>query len=292
MGKLHSPYRSRASSGLQQRTQPMAFPIYRAKPVALFGQGIQCTVLPHSGHKQQDVQILGPIWLTCQGREANSYPHLWIMLYLLGLLGNLLLLLTIGADIRPHTPMYFFLIWLSDNLLLTAMAIDCYAAICHPLHYPLLMTPGGCGLLTNKQFKIPYLSCDFGPLFQLSCSDAHLNENLMLVLAGLLGISPLLCTISSYVHILHAVAKAPSAQGKKKALATCSSHLSVVILFYSTVFATYLKPPSTSHSSGELVAAVMYTLVTPTLNPFIYSLRNKDVKSSLKRVWGIESSLD
>ena len=78
MGKLHSPYRSRASSGLQQRTQPMAFPIYRAKPVALFGQGIQCTVLPHSGHKQQDVKILGPIWLTCQGREANSYPHLWI----------------------------------------------------------------------------------------------------------------------------------------------------------------------------------------------------------------------
>ena len=74
MGKLHSPYRSRASSGLQQRTQPMAFPIYRAKPVALFGQGIQCTVLPHSGHKQQDVKILGPIWLTCQGREANFIP--------------------------------------------------------------------------------------------------------------------------------------------------------------------------------------------------------------------------
>uniref|UniRef100_A0A4X1SYZ6 Olfactory receptor n=1 Tax=Sus scrofa TaxID=9823 RepID=A0A4X1SYZ6_PIG len=260
-------------------------------------------------------------------------------------LGNLLLLLAIGADIPPH-PMYFFLSQLSlvdlslwtnngsitfseclaqlyffavfadmDNLLLTAMAIDRYAAICHPLHYPLIMTLGRCGLLVGGSWgvalsvslvhalllsqlafythqEIPHFFCDFGPLFQLSCSDAHLNENLMMVLAGLLGISPLLCTVSSYVHILHAVAKAPSAQGKKKALVTCSSHLSVVILFYSMVFATYLKPPSTSHSSGELVAAVMYTLVTPTLNPFIYSLRNKDVKSSLKRVWGIESSWD
>jgi len=113
----------------------------------------------------------------------------------------------------------------------------------------------------------------------------------MLILATLRS-SPLLCLVSSYVHILHAVAKAPSAQGKKKALVSCSSHLSMVILFCSTVFSTYLKPPSTSHSSGELVAAVMYTLVTPTLNPFIYSVRNKDVKSSLKRVWGIESSWD
>uniref|UniRef100_A0A4X1VCE9 Olfactory receptor n=1 Tax=Sus scrofa TaxID=9823 RepID=A0A4X1VCE9_PIG len=283
---------------------------------------------------------------------------LFMALYLLGLLGNLLLLLAIGADIRLHTPMYFFLSQLSlvdlcfttttapkmlealwtnngsitfseclaqlyffavfadmDNLLLTVMAIDRYAAVCHPLHYPLIMTLGRCGLLVGGSWgvalsvslvhalllsqlafythqEIPHFFCDFGPLFQLSCSDAHLNENLMMVLAGLLGISPLLCTVSSYVHILHAVAKAPSAQGKKKALVTCSSHLSVVILFYSTVFATYLKPPSTSHSSGELVAAVMYTLVTPTLNPFIYSLRNKDVKSSLKRVWGIESSWD
>ena len=118
------------------------------------------------------------------------------------------------------------------------------------------------------QKKIPYLSCDFGPLFQLSCSDAPFSEDLMLILATLRS-SPLLCLVSSYVHILHAVAKAPSAQGKKKALVSCSSHLSMVILFCSMVFSTYLKPPSTSRSSGELVAAVMYTLVTPTLNPFI-----------------------
>ena len=112
----------------------------------------------------------------------------------------------------------------------------------------------------------------------------------MMVLTGLLGISPLLCIITSYAHIFLAVSQVPSAQGKKKALATCSSHLSTVILFYSSVFATYLKSLSASHASGELGAAIMYALVTPTFNPFIYSLRNKEVKRSLKRIVGIESS--
>ena len=112
----------------------------------------------------------------------------------------------------------------------------------------------------------------------------------MMALTGLLGISPLLCIISSYAHISLAVAQVLSAQGKKRALATCSSHLSIVILFYSSVFATYLKSLSASDASGELGAAVMYALVTPTLNPFIYSLRNKEVKSSLKRILSMKSS--
>ncbi|XP_008589167.1 PREDICTED: olfactory receptor 1361-like [Galeopterus variegatus] len=283
---------------------------------------------------------------------------LFLALYLLGLLGNLLLPLVIGADVHLHSPMYFFLsqlslvdlcfttttapkmlkvLWSSsgsisfsgcltqlyffavfadmDSLLLTVMAVDRYAAICHPLRYPLLMTPCRCGglvagswgvahsvslvhilLLSQLSFhtnqEIPHFFCDFGPLLQLSCSDTHLSEDLMMTLTVVLGISPLLCIISSYARIFHAVARVPSAQGKRKALATCSSHLSMVILFYSTVFATYLKPPSTSHSSGEMAAAILYTLVTPTLNPFIYSLRNTDVRSSLKRILGMESSQD
>ena len=190
-----------------------------------------------------------------------------------------------------------------DDLLLTAMAIDHDAAICHPLHYALLMTPCRCALLVGGSWgvahsislvhalllsqlsfdsnqEIPHFFCDFGPLFRLSCSDTHLNEDLMMVLTGLLGISPLLCITSSYAHIFLAVARVPSAQGKKKALATCSSHLSIVILFYSSVFATYLKSPSASHASGELGAAVMYDPVTPTLNPFIYSPRNEDCPNS------------
>ena len=273
---------------------------------------------------------------------------------MLGLLGNLLLLLAIGTDVHLHTPMYFFLSQLSlvdlcfitttapkmlealwtgdgsisfsgcltqfyffavfadmDNLLLAVMAIDRYAAICHPLFYPFLMTPCRCEVLASGSWgvahcvslthtllfsklyfhnnqEIPHFFCDFGPLLLLSCSDAHLNESLMMALAGVLGVSAVLCIVSSYGCIFYAVAKVPSAQGKRKALSTCSSHLSVVLLFYSTVFATYLKPPSSSRSSEEVVAAVMYSLVTPTLNPFIYSLRNKDVKSSLRRILNME----
>ncbi|XP_076773006.1 olfactory receptor 1f45-like [Arvicanthis niloticus] len=279
---------------------------------------------------------------------------IFLALYFLGLLGNLLLLLSIGADVHLHTPMYFFLSQLSlvdlciittiapkmlkalwtgdgsisfygcltqlyffavfadmDNLLLAVMAIDRYAAICHPLRYPLLMTSCRCEVLVSGSWgvtncvslthtlllsqlyfhpnqEIPHFFCEFGPLLWLSCSDTHLNEILMIVLVGVLGISAVLCIVSSYGCIFYAVARVPSAQGKRKALSTCSSHLSVVLLFYSTVFAAYLKPPSSSHSSGEVVAAVMYTLVTPTLNPFIYSLRNKDVQSSLRRILNIE----
>ncbi|XP_007532381.2 olfactory receptor 1M1-like [Erinaceus europaeus] len=294
--------------------------------------------------------------LSSDPEKSHFLFGLFLALYVLSLLGNLLLLLAISADVHLHTPMYFFLsqlslvdlcftttttpkmlenLWTSnrsisfsgclaqlyffavfadmDNLLLTVMAIDRYAAVCHPLHYPLLMTPCRCGLLVGCSWcvahsvslvhtillsrlyfytnhEIPHFFCDFAPLFQLSCSDTHLNEELMMALAGFLGISPLLCIISSYAHIFHAVAKVPSTKGKKKTLATCSSHLSMVILFYTTVFATYLKPPSNSHTVGELFAAVMYTLVTPTLNPFIYSLRNKDVKSSLKRALHIKKT--
>ena len=137
-----------------------------------------------------------------------------------------------------------------DNLLLMAAAISYYTAICHPLHYALLMTPCRCALLLGGSWgvahslflvhtlllsqlsfytnqEIPHFFCDFRPLFRLSCSDTHLNEDLTMVLTGLLGISPLLCIISSYAHIFLAVARIPSAQGKKKALATCSSHLSI-----------------------------------------------------------------
>ena len=212
--------------------------------------------------------------------------------------------------------LYFFAVFANmDNLLLTAMAIDRYAAICHPLHDALLMTPCRCALLVggawgvahsnsliqtlmltrlsfHTNLEIPHFFCDFKPLLRFSCSDTHLNEDLMMVLTGLLGIGPLLCIINSYAHIFLAVSRVPSAQGEKKALATCSSHLSTVILFYSSVFATYLKSLSASHASGELRAAVMYALVTPTLNPFIYSLRNKEVKSSLKRILSMKSSWD
>uniref|UniRef100_A0A8C6QMR7 Olfactory receptor n=1 Tax=Nannospalax galili TaxID=1026970 RepID=A0A8C6QMR7_NANGA len=268
---------------------------------------------------------------------------MWRTLYLLGLLGNLILLLAIRADVHLHTPMYFFLSQLSlvdlcfittaapkmletlwtangsisfsgcltqlyffavfadmDNLLLAVMAIDRYAVICHPLHYPCgVLVSGLWGvahcvslvhtlLLSQLSFhtdqETPHFFCDFGPLLWLM---SQLNEGLMMALAGVLGISALLCIVSSYGHIFHAVARVPS-----EALVTWGSHLSMVTLFDSTVFATYLKPPTSSHSSGGLVAAVMYTLVTPALDPFIYSLRNKEVKSSLRKVQCMKKSQD
>ncbi|XP_052019936.1 olfactory receptor 1G1-like [Apodemus sylvaticus] len=303
-------------------------------------------------------QAHGFILLALSGEQEKWQPlfSIFLGLYLLGLLGNLLLLLAIGADVHLHTPMYFFLSQLSlvdlclitttapktleslwtgdgsisfsgcltqfyffavfvdmDNLLLAVMALDRYVAICHPLLYPLLMTPCRCEVLASGSWGvahcvslvctlllsqlyfhtnqgIPHFFCDSWHLLLLSCSDTHLNEGLLLALFVVLGISAILCIISSYGCIFYAVSRVPSAQGKRKALATCSSHLSVVLLFYSTAFATYLKPPSTSHSSGDVVAAVMYTLVTPTLNPFIYSLRNKDVKSSLRRILNMEKA--
>ncbi|XP_021045180.1 olfactory receptor 24-like [Mus pahari] len=294
--------------------------------------------------------------LSSEREKWQPLFSIFLVVYLLGILGNLLLLLAIGADVHLHTPMYFFLSQLSlvdlcfitttapkmlealwtgdgsisfsgcltqlyffavfadmDNLLLAVMAIDRYAAICHPLRYSVLMTPFRCGVLVGGSWgvtncvslthtlllsklyfhtnqEIPHFFCEFGPLLLLSCSDTHLNKILVIVLVGILGISAVICIVSSYGCIFYAVAKVPSAQRKRKALSTCSSHLSVVLLFYSTVFATYLKPPSSSRSSEEVVAAVMYTLVTPTLNPFIYSLRNKDVKSSLRRILNMELS--
>ncbi|NP_001001116.1 olfactory receptor Olr1720 [Rattus norvegicus] len=302
-----------------------------------------------------DFILLG---LSSDPEKWQLFFSIFLAFYLLGLSGNLLLLLAIGADVHLHIPMYFFLSQLSlvdlcfitttapkmlqtlwtgdgsisfsgcltqvyfiavfadmDNLLLAVMGIDRYAAICHPLLYPLLMTPCRCGVLASGSWgvahcaslvytlclsqlsfhsnqEIPHFFCDSRPLLWLSCSDTHLNEFLMMTLSAVLGISALLCIVSSYGCIFCAVARVPSAKGKRKALATCGSHLSVVLLFYSTVFANYLKSPSSSHSSGEVVAAVMYTLITPTLNPFIYSLRNKDVKNSLRRTLNMEKSQD
>ncbi|XP_052019971.1 olfactory receptor 1361-like [Apodemus sylvaticus] len=298
-----------------------------------------------------DFILLG---LSGEPEKWQLFFSIFLGLFFLGLLGNLLLLIAIGADVHLHTPMYFFLSQLSlvdlcfitttapktleslwtgggsisfsgcltqlyffavfvdmDNLLLAVMAFDRYAAICHPLLYPLLMTPCRCEVLASGSWGvahcvslfytlllsqlyfhtnqgIPHFFCDSKPLLLLSCSDTHLSEVLMMALTGVLGVSAVFCIVSSYGFIFYAVARVPSVEGKRKALATCSSHLCVVFLFYSTAFATYLKTPSTSHSSGDVVAAVMYTLVTPTLNPFIYSLRNKDVKSSLRRILKIE----
>ncbi|XP_049638572.1 olfactory receptor 1P1-like [Suncus etruscus] len=208
------------------------------------------------------------------------------------------------------TQLYFFLTFGEmENFLLTTMAYDRYVAICHPLHYKMIMSPRRCVLLitvcwtltnilamphTFLMFRlsfcpnkiIPDFFCDLVPLMKVSCSDTKVNELVLFYLGGAVLVIPFILILISYIHIVSAIFRLPSAQGRRKAFSTCGSHLAVVALFFGTVFRAYLFPSSSSSNSveGDTAAAVMYTVVTPMLNPFIYSLRNKDMKGALGRL--------
>ncbi|XP_062966127.1 olfactory receptor 1361-like [Cynocephalus volans] len=200
--------------------------------------------------------------------------------------------------------MYFFITFGgADSILLSVMAYDRYMAICSPLHYVTVMSFLRCALLvavpwtsanlismvhtllmTRLSFctnRIPHFFCDLNALIKLSCSDTQVNEMLVLVLGGSVVLIPFVCIIASYTPIAMAVWKVPSAWGKWKAFSTCSSHLCVVSLFYGTIIGVYFNPVSTHTTQRDLLATVMYTLVAPMLNPFIYSLRNRELKGAL-----------
>ncbi|XP_037350756.1 olfactory receptor 1P1-like [Talpa occidentalis] len=208
------------------------------------------------------------------------------------------------------TQLYFFLTFGDmDIFLLATMAYDRYVAICHPLHYRMIMSPRCCTILvtvcwtlTNlvamthtflmfrlsfcSQKIIPDFFCDLEPLMKVSCSDPKVNELVLFFLGGAVILVPFILVLISYTHIFLAILKVPSAQGRRKAFSTCGSHLAVVALFFGTVIRAYLCPSSSSSNSikEDTAAAVMYTVVTPLLNPFIYSLRNKDMKGALGRL--------
>ncbi|XP_066221676.1 olfactory receptor 1G1-like [Saccopteryx leptura] len=277
---------------------------------------------------------------------------LFLGMYLLTMVGNLLIILVIASDQHLHTPMYFFLANLSfietcfscsivpkvlvnlqtqhhtishigclmqmyffmalallDDFLLAVMAYDRYVAICLPLHYTMIMCPQRClGLVTvswlcahllafslillMSQFSfcashsIPHFFCDLLPLLKLACSDTHSFQVVMFTEAALSGVVPLTCVLVSYAHIIHTILRVPSAGGKHKVFSTCGSHLSVVTLFYGTLFLVYFQPSSSYSAKTGIVASVTYTMVTPMLNPFIYSLRNKDIRKALWRLFG------
>ncbi|XP_055968672.1 olfactory receptor 7A10-like [Sorex fumeus] len=201
--------------------------------------------------------------------------------------------------------MYFFVDFTTlDALLLTAMAYDRFVAICHPLHYVTTMNPRLCvqmvlgsWTLSNlasllhslmmlrlsfcTDLEIPNFFCDLKQLLQLACSDNLYNNVAMYFASLLLGGSSLLGILYSYSKIFSSVRRIASAQGRYKAFSTCASHLSVVSLFYCTCFSIYLSSATTHSSHSNAIASVMYTVVTPMLNPFIYSLRNKDIKRAL-----------
>uniref|UniRef100_A0A8C3W6I6 Olfactory receptor n=1 Tax=Catagonus wagneri TaxID=51154 RepID=A0A8C3W6I6_9CETA len=204
------------------------------------------------------------------------------------------------------TQIYFFLLSaVLDIFLLTAMAYDRFVAICHPLHYIAIMNPQLCRLMLLVSWimsilnsllqslmslrlsfctdvEIPHFFCDLSQIIQLACSDTILNNIVMYFSSVLLGGGPLAGILYSYSKIISSIRGISSAQGKYKAFSTCASHLSVVSLFFCTSVGVYLSSAATP--SSHAIASVMYTVVTPMLNPFIYSLRNKDIKRALKRV--------
>ncbi|XP_061266671.1 olfactory receptor 8H1-like [Bos javanicus] len=275
---------------------------------------------------------------------------LFLLIYLITVLGNVGMILIISLDSQLHTPMYFFLSHLSfldlsyssvitpktlDNLLtsiktisyvncftqmsffvflgatecflLSSMAYDRYAAICSPLHYPVVMSTRCCCSLVFGSYLIGFTDsfvnvlcmnrlhfcdsnviyhffCDTSPILSLSCTDTHDVEIMIFVVAGCALVVSLVTISVSYVFILCTVLKITSTAGKQKAFSTCASHLLGVTIFYSTMIFTYLKP-SKSYSLGkDQVASVFYTIVIPMLNPLIYSLRNKEVKNAVGRV--------
>ncbi|KAM5189947.1 olfactory receptor 7A17-like [Callospermophilus lateralis] len=201
---------------------------------------------------------------------------------------------------------YFFALFVGlDNFLLAVMAYDRFVAICHPLHYTLIMSPRLCGFLVlaswftsalhsllhslmvlrlsfSTGLEIPHFFCEPNQVVHRACSDTFLNDLVIYVAAVLLAGGPLGGILYSYSKIISSICAISSAEGKYRAFSTCASHLSVVSLFYCTLLGVYLSSSIAQNAHSSATASVMYTVVTPMLNPFIYSLRNKDIKSALK----------
>ncbi|XP_005413256.1 PREDICTED: olfactory receptor 7G2-like [Chinchilla lanigera] len=275
---------------------------------------------------------------------------LFLSMYLVTILGNLLIILAVSSDSHLHTPMYFFLCNLSftdiclstsilpkmlvniqsqsqsityaaclsqvffvlaflvfENCLLSAMAYDRYVAICHPLMYSVIMNPQFCfqlvlvSLSTGvvdallhtlmvlrlsfcTDLEIPHFFCELAQVIKPACTDTLINNILVYFLSVLLGGSSLSGIIFSYSQIICSLLRVPSPGRKYKAFSTCGSHLLVVLLFYGTGFGVYISSAVTDSSRTSAVASMMYSVVPQMMNPFIYSLRNKDMKKAVRKI--------
>ncbi|KAL6092603.1 hypothetical protein STEG23_028837 [Scotinomys teguina] len=209
--------------------------------------------------------------------------------------------------------MFFFVTLATNNcFLLTAMGYDRYVAICDPLRYMVIMSKGMCAWLVcgslgtglvmavlhvPAMFNLPFCGtvvehffCDIYPVMKLSCVDTTLNEIINYGVSSFVILVPIGLIFISYVLIISSILKIASAEGRKKAFATCASHLTVVIVHYGCASIAYLKPKSESSVEKDLLLSVTYTIITPLLNPVVYSLRNKEVKDALGRAVGRNTS--
>uniref|UniRef100_A0A670JKE2 Olfactory receptor n=1 Tax=Podarcis muralis TaxID=64176 RepID=A0A670JKE2_PODMU len=184
----------------------------------------------------------------------------------------------------------------TECFLLTAMAYDRYVAICNPLYYMLIMNKQFCCLapmvaaivVVNLPFCGPnvinHFFCDIPPLLKLACVDTSLTQKIVFFLSAMVILSTFLSTVVSYIYISITILRIPSSHGRRKAFSTCASHLTVVSLYYGTVIFMYVSPTTRSSFDLNKIIAVVYSVVTPMLNPMIYTLRNKDMKAALKKI--------
>ncbi|XP_037377455.1 olfactory receptor 4P4-like [Talpa occidentalis] len=273
---------------------------------------------------------------------------LFLFCYIVLLLGNLLILVSIRCSPLFEQPMYYFLIHLSsmdicytttvtpkliadlmveiktisydfcmlqvfamhffgsiEVFILTAMAYDRYVAICKPLHYMLIMNRSRCNLLvlaawmggaihSFPQFsmviqlpfcgpnEIDHYFCDILPILKVACTDTYITGVLVIANSGLVALVTFIVLFFSYVVILFTL-RNQSVEGRRKALSTCGSHITVVILFFGPSIFAYLRPPTTY--SEDKVFALFYTIIAPMFNPLIYTLRNTEMKNAMRKVW-------
>ncbi|XP_063785582.1 olfactory receptor 5AP2-like [Pseudophryne corroboree] len=298
---------------------------------------------------KSEVKVFVFTGLTDNGNLAPFLFILFINIYMVTIMANIGMMAIIYSSTTLHTPMYFFLSYLSlvdifyssaitpkmildlisvsktisfngcalqfyyfaalacsEALLLSNMAYDRYVAICHPLHYVSIMTKKKClslvslvtsiGFLqsavqTNCVFSlrfcrsnlIDHFYCHSPSLLRLSCSDTFSCDMITVFIVGSSGTSCLMIILVSYILIIYSILRIKSAKGRQKAFSTCSSHLMCICIFFGAIMSTYLRSASSAFEKLDKVASVLYSVVTPMLNPLIYSLRNQEVKRIIMR---------
>ncbi|ELK14777.1 olfactory receptor 10K2 [Pteropus alecto] len=239
------------------------------------------------------------------------YTFVIVPKMLLDLLAQKKTISFLGCAIQMFT---FLFLGCSHSFLLAAMGYDRYVAICNPLRYTVLMGHGMCvglvaaacvcgftvaQIITPLVFRLPFHSsnqlhhffCDISPVLQVASHHTHFNQIVIFMLCALVLVIPLLLILISYIHIISSILQFPSTLSRNKAFSTCASHLIVVTVHYGCASFIYLRPKSNYSSSQDALISISYTILTPLFNPMIYSLRNKEFKSALRRVIGRKLSL-